>query len=136
MEDCIFCKIVKKEIPSTIIYEDDNFLAFLDVAPANKGHTLVIPKEHHKTIRDIPDSLLKDVIVVVKKISSAVRSGVVCDGISINMSNGEEAGQVVPHAHFHIIPRVSGDGLKLWPQGTYKDGEMDKIKDKIVSSLY
>jgi histidine triad (HIT) family protein len=135
MEDCIFCKIIKGEIPCSKVYEDSNVLAFLDIGPVNHGHTLVIPKEHHKELKDIPDELLKNVIVAVKKISSAVKSGVSCDGISLNMSNGEEAGQVVPHAHVHIIPRVKGDGLKLWPQNTYEDGEMDKVCGKIVTFL-
>tara|TARA_Y100000310_G_C20145747_1_gene562364 strand:+ start:30 stop:443 length:414 start_codon:yes stop_codon:yes gene_type:complete len=135
MDDCIFCKIVKGEIPCSKVYEDSNVLAFLDIGPVNHGHTLVIPKEHCENLSDIPDELLKEVIVAVKKVSSAVQSGVSCDGISLNMSNGEEAGQVVPHAHFHIIPRVKGDGLKLWPQNTYEDGEMDRVREKIVTFL-
>ena len=133
--DCIFCKIIKGEIPSSKVYEDSNVLAFLDIGPVNKGHTLVIPKEHYETLFDVPDDLLKEVIVVVKKVSKAVKKGVEADGISLGMSNYKAAGQVVPHAHFHIMPRFSDDGLKLWPQGKYEEGEMDSYKEKIEAFL-
>jgi histidine triad (HIT) family protein len=135
MEECIFCKIIKGEIPCSKIYEDSNVLAFLDIGPVNQGHTLVIPKEHCKDLFDIPDSILKEVIVAIKKIGVAVQSGVGCDGISLSISNGESAGQVVPHAHFHIIPRLKTDGLKLWPQNKYEDGEMEKVCENIKSKL-
>jgi histidine triad (HIT) family protein len=132
MEDCIFCKIVKKEIPSTIIYEDDNFLAFLDVAPANKGHTLVIPKEHHEVYTDIPEDLLKNFSVIVKKVANVVHKNLEADGFNIVMNNYKVSGQVVPHAHFHIIPRYGGDGHNFsWSHQKYEDGEADKFKEKI-----
>ena len=133
--DCIFCKIVKGEIPSSKIYEDNDVLAFLDLFPVHKGHTLVIPKEHHETLLDVPDELLKKLIVAVKKIVSAVKKGVNADGISLSMSNYKAAGQVVPHAHFHIMPRYENDGLKLWPQGKYEEGEMEEIKEKIAKEI-
>jgi histidine triad (HIT) family protein len=135
MDDCIFCKIINGEIPSSKVYEDEEVFAFLDIGPVNKGHTLVIPKEHHETIVDIPDDLLHKVIVVVKKLSKAVKEGVGADGFNVLMSNHEAAGQVVPHAHFHIIPRLSSDGLKHWPHGKYDEGEMDSVKEKIVSKI-
>jgi histidine triad (HIT) family protein len=134
-ETCIFCKIIKGEIPSSKVYEDEKVFAFLDIGPVNKGHTLVIPKEHHETIVDVPDDLLKDVIVVVKKLSKTVKNGVGADGFSVLTNNYEAAGQVVPHAHFHIIPRLNSDGLMHWPQNKYSEGEMDSVKEKIVSKI-
>lgn len=132
---CIFCKIINGELPSSKVYENENVFAFLDIGPVNKGHTLVIPKKHFETIFDVPDDILKEVILVVKKITGAVKKSVNANGISIAMSNYKAAGQLVPHAHFHIMPRFAGDGLKLWPQGKYEEGEMDSFKQKIIDNL-
>ena len=133
--DCIFCKIVNGEIPSSKIYENKDVLAFLDLSPVNKGHTLVIPKQHYETIMDIPDEILKEVIVAAKKVSKSLMKSVNAGGVTVSMSNYEIAGQVVPHAHFHVIPRHKGDGLKLWPQGKYSDKEMELFAEKIRKAL-
>ncbi|MDP7324199.1 MAG: HIT family protein [Candidatus Woesearchaeota archaeon] len=135
MTDCIFCKIIKGELPCSKIYEDDKIFSFLDIGPVNKGHTLVIPKEHHEVLMDVPDDLLKELALAVKKISKAVMKGTGCDGLTVGISNYKAGGQVVPHAHFHIMPRLEDDGLKMWPQGKYDDGEMDNYKDKIINAL-
>lgn len=103
--DCIFCKIAKGEIPSQKVYEDENVYAFLDISPLSKGHTLVIPKKHYSTIYDIPEELLCDVMIVVKKISLHLREKLKCDGLNIKQNNGELAGQTVHHIHFHIVPK-------------------------------
>ena len=135
MSDCIFCKIIKGEIPCTKVYEDDNVLAFLDIGPVNKGHTLVIPKEHHETILDMPEELLCAVASAVKKVSKAIAHGTGCDGFNVLQSNYKASGQLVPHYHAHIIPRLESDGLKHWPQGKYDEGEADEIAEKIRKSL-
>jgi histidine triad (HIT) family protein len=135
MDECIFCKIIKGEILSSKIYEDENFFAFLDIAPVNKGHTLVISKKHYKNLLEMPEEELKGYMEAVKKVSEAVMKGVNAEGISISMSNEKAAGQVVMHAHIHVIPRFEDDGLKLWPQGNYEEGESDKIKEDIIKSL-
>ena len=135
MEECLFCKIVKGELPSSKIYEDGDTLAFLDLFPVNKGHSLVIPKEHYETIFDVPTESLAKVSSVMKNVADAVKKGVNSDGISIAQSNGKDAGQVIPHIHFHIMPRFKDDGLKLWPQGKYEEGEMDKFKEDISKFL-
>ncbi len=135
MDECIFCKIIKGEIPSNKVYENKIFFAFLDIGPVNKGHALVIPKKHYKNLLDMPEEELKGYMEAIQKVSNAVKKGVNADGISINMSNEKAAGQVVMHAHIHIIPRFKDDGLKLWPQGRYKEGEAEEIKNKITSSL-
>ena len=135
MTECLFCKIVKGELPSSKIYEDEDTLAFLDLFPVNKGHSLVIPKEHYETIFDVPSDILSKVSPVMKNVADAVKKGVNADGISIAQSNGKDAGQVIPHIHFHVMPRFKDDGLKLWPQGKYEEGEMDKFKEDISKFL-
>ena len=134
MENCIFCKIIKEEIPAEKIYEDDSTLAFLDISPVNKGHALVIPKEHHETITEIPEELLKNTISTVQKIAKAVEN--ISDGINIMQNNKEIAGQVVPHVHFHIIPRLKDDGFKLnWRHTEYQKNEIKEFSKKIKSFL-
>lgn len=133
--DCIFCKIVKGEIPCSKVFENEKFLAFLDIGPVNKGHTLVIPKKHYKNLFDMPKEELNDYLEVIQRVSKAVMKGVDADGVNINMSNESAAGQVVMHSHFHLIPRLKNDGLKLWPQGKYAEGEATKVRDKIVNYL-
>ena len=135
MEECLFCKIVKGELPSSKLYEDEDTLAFLDLFPVNKGHSLVISKEHYENIFDVPADILSKVSSVMKNVADAVKKGVNADGISIAQSNGKDAGQVISHIHFHIMPRFKDDGLKLWPQGKYEEGEMDKFKENISKFL-
>ena len=135
MDNCIFCKIVRGEIPCSKIYETNNVLAFLDIGPINKGHSLVIPKKHFTNIFDIEQKYLDEVSNAVRKIAPAIKKAVGADGINITSSNGEAAGQVVMHSHIHIIPRFKDDGLKLWPQGKYERNEMDDYKKKIEAFL-
>ncbi len=135
MEDCIFCKIVKGELPCSKVYEDENVLAFLDISPVNKGHTLVIPKEHHQNLLDIPEEPLLKLIGAVQKIAVAVTKAVDVEGFNLTQNNGDVAGQKVDHIHFHIIPRKKEDGLKLWEGKSYSPGEVEDIQRKIISSL-
>lgn len=132
MNECIFCKIVKGEIPADKVYEDENFLAFLDIKPNNPGHALIIPKAHYENLYKIPDEVLSAIAPLIKKISIAVKKGTNADGINIGMNNDPAAGQIVPHAHFHIIPRFADDGLKHW-QGKpcANKEEVVKIAEKI-----
>ena len=98
-EDCIFCKIVDKKIPAEIVYENNNTIAFLDISPASKGHTLVISKKHSKIISDMADKDLNDLILTVKNLSSILLK--FNKGVNLVQSNGKEAGQEVFHVHFH-----------------------------------
>lgn len=109
--ECIFCKIVKGHIPSTRLYEDQDVLAFMDIGPVVKGHALVIPKAHHDPLMETPPELLQKLIVVVQKIARAQVAGLKADGISVSQANGRVANQVVPHIHFHVIPRFATDGF-------------------------
>jgi histidine triad (HIT) family protein len=110
MENCIFCKIIKGEIPYHKVYEDDNNLAFLDVTPIAKGHTVIIPKLHAETITDIEDDKLQSLFLAVKKVQQKLKGKLNPDGFNGGWNNNEVAGQTVPHLHIHIIPRYNGDG--------------------------
>jgi histidine triad (HIT) family protein len=137
MKDCLFCKIIDNEIKVAKIYEDKNVLAFLDIRPATRqgGHTLMIPKKHYKLITDLPDNLLKEISLVIKKISKALlKFG---QGLNIILNNKIYAGQVIPHVHFHLIPRFNKDGgrMEKWKVNKYKKGEIEKIASKIKSLL-
>lgn len=110
MESCIFCKIVAGEIPNHTVYEDSKTLAFLDIAPRAKGHTLVIPKVHAETLFDLNEELVKDLSVAVKKTMEALDRTLQPEGYSVGWNHGEAGGQEVPHLHVHIMPRWNGDG--------------------------
>lgn len=134
-ENCLFCKIIQGKIPCAKIYEKDHIIAFLDIGPVNKGHTLVVPKEHYRNLIETPDEVMKDLIVVAKKISKSIMKAVKANGINLGISNEKAAGQFIFHTHIHLIPRYENDGFKHWPQGKYAEGEMEEFKSKIVSFL-
>ncbi len=133
--DCVFCKIISGEIPCYKVYEDEDFLAFLDIYPVNMGHTLVIPKGHFENIFSLPDDVASKYFVVVKKIASVVKEVMNADGINIGMNNLSAAGQVVFHSHIHIIPRYKNDGLNHWGNKDVDKDEMNKILKKIKNKL-
>jgi histidine triad (HIT) family protein len=110
MEDCIFCKIINKEIPCHKVYEDEDNLAFLDVTPIAKGHTVIIPKEHSKTLTDISDEKLQSLFLAVKKVQKTLQDKLNPLGFNGGWNNEEVAGQTVPHLHIHVLPRYHGDG--------------------------
>jgi len=112
-EDCIFCKIVKGEIPSEKVYEDDNFIGILDINPESEGHTLIFPKKHFKTILDTPSSLGNEFFDAIKKVSLKLIEDGKAEGFNIVFNVYELAGQEINHVHAHIIPRKENDGCKL-----------------------
>lgn len=128
---CIFCKIVAGEIPAEKVYEDNDLIAFLDVTPINAGHTLLLPKKHYENLFELPDDILQKISIKLRDLGKAVRDGVGAEGLNIGMNNREAAGQLVPHAHFHLIPRYVADGYKHWNGRKYKDGEMKNVAEKI-----
>ncbi|MFH1667736.1 MAG: HIT family protein [Candidatus Komeilibacteria bacterium] len=129
--ECLFCKIKQGEIPCHQVYENDDILAFLDIAPCNPGHTLVIPKEHYINIEEVPEELLGKVIIGVKKVGAMIKNKLGVEGYTVQVNNDPVAGQVIPHLHFHIIPRHKNDGHKLWRQGKYLAGEAEEIIKKL-----
>lgn len=108
MKDCIFCKIVKKEIPAKIVYEDEYAFAFLSIEPSNIGHTLVIPKKHFETIDEINKKDFDKITESILKISKSMMK--LGEGLNVIQNNKKAGGQIVPHLHFHLIPRYEGDG--------------------------
>ena len=130
---CIFCKIAKGEIPAKILYEDEKTLAFLDISPRSKGHTLIIPKEHYETFEELPEEVAIDLIKAIKRVIKKLKS-LNPDGYNILNNNGPVAGQEVPHVHFHIIPRYKGEKeeiIKLSPPVEVDlDGVLEELKNK------
>lgn len=133
--DCLFCKIVRGEIPAERMYEDGETVAFLDIRPNNPGHTLVIPKEHAANIYEISEGSLCAVMRAAKRLAVAVKQGVSADGVNIAMNNDSAAGQVIFHAHVHVIPRFANDGYAHWPQRAYAEGEAAEVAAKIRAAL-
>lgn len=116
MSDCIFCKIINKELPAHIVYEDNDVLAILPKDMEIYGHTLVIPKRHFENIYDIDESILKNIIVAVKNLSIKYTAKIWSTGINILHASWKDAQQSVFHFHFHIFPRFNGDSLDTWPK--------------------
>ncbi len=129
MNDCLFCKIVAGEIPSYKVYEDERFLAFLDINPVNRGHTLIVPKKHSKSLLEMEDNLASEMVILIKTLAKHIKEKLNADGINI-MSNIEApAGQIIFHTHIHIIPRFKNDGFKHWHGTEYKKNEAQKIQE-------
>lgn len=136
-EACVFCKIVDGKLPACRIYEDADTLVFMDIGPIVKGHTLVIPKRHYDPITATPPEILQKLILVVQKVAQAQISGLKADGINVMQSNGRPAGQMVPHIHFHVIPRFQQDGHSWnWRPKKYDaPGEMQALAETIKTAL-
>jgi len=129
---CIFCKIVSGAIPCAKVLEDESSLAFLDIGPLARGHVLLIPKEHHETADRMPASLAAAVLKHLPALVRAVQAVTGCQGVNVLQNNGRVAHQVVPHVHFHVIPRNPGDEFHFnWPAGAYPPGEPDALAKAI-----
>lgn len=126
--ECIFCKIIKGEIPSYKVYEDEKCLAFLDINPVTPGHTLLIPKQHHQMLTDTPDELLSYLSVKAKELMIVLKNNLNADFVVLSV-----VGLDVPHFHIHLIPRNYNDGLEnFWPTKKYQEGEAAEILKKII----
>lgn len=124
---CIFCKIIKNEIPSYKVYEDDRCLAFLDINPVTPGHTLLIPKNHHQMMVDTPDELVGYLYIKAKALMLDIKDKLGAEFVVLSV-----VGLDVPHFHIHLIPRKTSDGLSnFWPTSTYKEGEVEEILKKL-----
>lgn len=132
----IFEKIIDREIPASIIYEDDLVISFLDINPNNKGHALVVPKKKFINIFDTDEEVLRHMIVIAKKVANALVESVDATGVNLVMNNGEDANQDVFHAHLHVIPRHKNDKVYNPPKHTsYEEGEADKLAVKIKEAI-
>ncbi len=134
-KECIFCKIIRGQIASVKIYEDDETLAFMDVHPNTRGHALVIPKDHFENIYGLPAETAARVMITVQKIAVALKNAVDADGINIVINNESAAGQIIWHSHTHIIPRFNGDDGYFGKKHTYIAGEMEEIAEKVKAEL-
>ena len=130
MENCIFCKIIKKEIPATVVYEDENFLAFLDINPVSLGHTLVVPKKHFTWMQEADDTIVGEVFQLSKKLIIAIKNGIKCDYVQVSV-----VGKDIPHFHIHLIPRNLEDNLHNSSTKKYKDEEGEEIVKKIIAAF-
>lgn len=132
VDNCIFCKIAAGEIPSTTIYEDEDFRVILDIEPASKGHALILPKEHYANLYELDDALAAKALVVAKKVIAQMTEVLGCDGYNVLQNNGAAAGQTVFHFHMHLIPRYKEDDVKIgWKLGKLTD----EVRQEIVAKL-
>ena len=135
--DCVFCKIIKKEVESYIVYQDEHSVAFLDKRPLFPGHCLLVPRDHYETLTDLPTSLIEPFFNNVRLITKAVENGLKAEGSFVAVNN--KVSQSIPHLHVHIVPRNRGDGLKgfFWPRNPYKDEkhikEIQGILEKAIA---
>lgn len=133
---CIFCKIANGEIPSYKVYEDSEVIAFLDVNPASRGHTLVMPKDHYTSIVTTPKAILDKAFEVAQLVAQAEIAQLGASGVNVITNCGKSAGQTIDHFHIHVIPRYEHDGLKLdFPPKQLTDSTMKEIKDTIEKGL-
>jgi histidine triad (HIT) family protein len=135
MSDCLFCKIASREIPSIVVYEDEDTFAFLDIGPVNLGHVLVIPKAHTNDILEMDEAAVAALYAKVRRIAPAVMEGVSADGINVAMNVRSAAGQEVFHTHAHIIPRFTDDGLVHWGKRKVTNDQLAEAGERIAAAL-
>ena len=130
--NCIFCKIANGEIPSSTIYEDEDFRVFLDLGPAAKGHALIVPKDHYANLYELDDVLCSKIFVLAKKLVIHMTEVLGCDGFNLVQNNGAAAGQTVHHFHLHLIPRYEGDQAKVgWNPGSADPEELKALAESL-----
>lgn len=130
MNDCVFCKIIKGELPAYKIYEDEEFLSFLTIAPVTDGHLLIIPKEHIVWMQDADDETTAKIFNLTKKIMQAMKKGLPCDYVLVSI-----VGTEVPHFHIHLIPRHFNDGLPEFPTKNHEHEKATDVVKKITQAL-
>lgn len=134
--DCIFCKIANGEIPTATLYEDDDFRVIMDMGPAAKGHSLILPKQHYANIYELPEDLAVKAFSLAKKMATAMTKALNTDGFNIVQNNGAAAGQTVFHFHMHLIPRYENDGAGFgWKPGTLTDADREEVLAKVAAVL-
>lgn len=132
-DDCIFCKIAAGEIPSRTLYEDEKFRVILDLGPATKGHSLILPKDHAADLYELPEETAADAMKLAKSMALLLREKLQCDGLNLVQNNGEAAGQTVSHFHLHLIPRYKGDGQRInWVPSEPTQEELEAVRKEIA----
>ena len=136
MENCIFCRIIDGIIPSTCVYEDEDFKVIMDISPAAKGHVLILPKKHCADLLSIDKEVAEKALLLASKIANAQKKAFNCDGINLLQNSGEAAWQSVFHLHIHLIPRFKDDGIAVpWTHLEYAEGEAEEYAKKIRAFL-
>jgi histidine triad (HIT) family protein len=132
---CVFCDVVAGDLEVEVVFEDDGFLAFLDHRPVQKGHILMVPRQHLATLLDLPPDLHEGFVANAQRLAAAVVEGLGAQGSFVAVNN--VVSQSVPHLHLHVVPRTRGDGLKgfFWPRHKYKDGEQKEYADRLRAVL-
>ena len=133
-DDCIFCKLANGDIPTRKIYEDDKFVVFMDMSPATRGHSLVVPKDHYANIYEMPAELAGEAMKVAQKMAIKMKDALHTDGFNIVQNNGEAAGQTVFHFHMHLIPRYSGKEKEIlfWEPQSMCAEDLDTTMETIL----
>jgi histidine triad (HIT) family protein len=130
MNNCIFCKIIRGDIPCNKVYEDKDFLVFLDIKPVSEGHILIIPKTHVVWMQEADDETISNIFKLTKKMMLALKKGIPCDYVQESVVGNE-----VPHFHIHLIPRHFGDNFSNFPTREYKKGQEEEFVKKIIAAL-
>lgn len=135
-DDCIFCKIANGMIPSSTLYEDEDFRVILDLGPASRGHALILPKEHYQDVCELDEAIGAKVLPLAGRIGVAMKKALGCAGFNLVQNNGAAAGQTVMHFHMHIIPRYEGgEEMVTWKPGTVTQEEMGQIVEAVKAEL-
>jgi histidine triad (HIT) family protein len=136
MSDCVFCRIVARQIPATVVHEDEHTLAFMDLGHVNPGHTLVAVKKHAANVFELEEAQVEAIARATVKISRALKKTFEPEGLSVYQANGKAAGQTVFHYHVHLLPRHAGDGMELvWPVKNPPREKLEEYAAKIRSNL-
>ena len=134
--NCLFCEIVKGEIPAAVILDTGHALAFLDIHPVNKGHVLLVPKTHHHDLCDLDETVAAATAALLPRLCRAVKLATGADGFNVIINNGQAAGQTVDHGHWHIIPRLRDDPVNWpWPHAEYRGDELNQMRFAISREL-
>jgi histidine triad (HIT) family protein len=136
MADCVFCKIMAKQIPASVVHEDEHTLAFMDLGQVNPGHVLVALKAHAENVYALDEAQAGAVFRSVARVSRAIRAAFAPQGLSVYQANGKAAGQTVFHLHVHLVPRYDGDGMDLtWPVKNPPRDKLEEYAAKLRASL-
>jgi histidine triad (HIT) family protein len=134
--DCVFCKIAAGQIPSHRLFENADCFGFLDIGPLAEGHTLLIPRKHFQSLADMPEDVLGRTFMALPRLVRAVTAATRAEGCNVLVNDGKVAGQVVPHVHIHVIPRLTGDSLGYrWNTGSYPEGRAEELCARIRQGL-
>jgi len=136
MSECVFCRIISGDIPAAVLMQTDKIISFLDINPVNRGHALIMPKRHVASLLELGDDELQAAIVAARRVAAAVCKGTNSPAFNILENDGEPAGQLIDHAHFHVIPRRLDDGFSFgWRRLSYKEGELKALQEDIKRKL-